>query len=171
MKLLLIVLFFIATIPTHAQVADTLYSKGPFPESWDKNHDLRGTNSKVLAWVHRKDDRPFELKACITLLIRSDSLGKAVYCISEKYTNEKPFNKWDIGSKHHAPREGEFFGFHDIHLRQFDHKPSKAELYQLLNYWGVSLYKNGWRTIECGIDEQLWLDTFGFIPNRSFTSK
>lgn len=171
MKPLLIVLFLITTIPTHAQVADTLYSNTRFPESWDKNHDLRGANSKVLAWTHKKNDEPFELKVCIKLLTSTDSAGKPVFYISEKYTNEKPFNKWHTGSTHYGPQEGQNFGFHDIHLKTFDHKPSKAELYQLLNNWKFSLYEKDWQTIECGIDEQLWLDTFGFIPNRSFTIK
>lgn len=171
MKQILFTVCTIIAVITKAQTTNYLCSKGHFPDTWDKNHDLRGNRTKVLAWTHKKDDQPFELKICITLLISSDSLGKPLYYISEKYTNEKPFNKWYTASIHYAPKEGQVFGFHDLHLEEFDHKPSKIELYELLNHWEFNLNEKDWQTIECGIDEQLWLDSFGFIPNQSFTIK
>ena len=56
-------------------------------------------------------------------------------------------------------------GFYDVHLKRFNHKPSKKEIYSLLNKWEFTFEeKNGLSTIESGIDENLWLTTFGFIP-------
>ncbi len=138
-----------------------------FPDSWDTNRDLRGAQGQVLAWTHKIDTaRPYEYKHCLILFVAKDSSGKDEYFVAEMYTNEKPFNKWHYSAIHFGPDPPRMFGFHDLHLEQFDHRPSRQEMYKLLDRWMFKLTEEGWIIQEWGIDEKLWMQYFGFIPER-----
>ncbi len=159
--------FFILLLLSFVFFQINAQNESKFPDSWDTNNDLRGSNGEVLAWTHKKDTtRPFEYKSCITLVVGKDSLGMDEYFISQMYTNEKPFNKWHQSSIHYGPDSTQLFGFHDVHIERFDHKPTEQEIYKLLDRWMFKLEKNDWITIEHGIDDSLWLKYFGFKPNK-----
>ena len=136
-----------------------------FPELWDKNRNLRGEKGQVLSWTYKKDTiRPFEYKSCIMLVMGKDTSGKDEYYISEMYTNEKPFNEWNHASIHYGPDSTQLFGFHDVHIEKFDHKPSQKEIFILLNHWKFKLIEDDWITVEYGIDKKLCMKYFEFIP-------
>ena len=142
-------------------------SEPTFPESWDKNRNLRKTDSQVLAWTHKLDTtRSYEYKSCIVLLVGKDSLGEKEYFISQMYTNEEPFGEWNYSSIHYGPNGTQMSGFHDLHLERFTYKPSKKEIYKLLSRWKCKLKENGWIIIECGLDEDLWMQYFDFKPTK-----
>jgi len=138
-----------------------------FPNSWDSNRNLRGNNGEVLAWTHKKvKSTSLEYKSCITIVAGVDSSGKDEYYISQTYSNEKPFNKWNISSIHFGPDSNNNMGFYDLHIEEFDSIPSKQEIYNLLDRWMFELNDyDDWTTIEMGIDEDLWSKYFGFIPD------
>jgi hypothetical protein len=171
MKLSLVLLLF--SYGLSAQ--NTPVNSGSFPDSWDKNRDLRGENGQVLAWVHQKDERPFEVKNCILVVYGPDSAGRMEYYISQQYTNEIPFDKWHTGSIHYGPGQSGLHdlnsGYWDVHIEKFDHIPTEKELYDLFNKWKFSFYTEGWQTIEAGIDEKLWKELFGFVPGNDFKTK
>ena len=66
-----------------------------FPDSWDKNRDLRNKRGQILAWVHYKSN-VYENKICIDFVTGKDSLGRIAYYISGMHSSKKPFNKWNF---------------------------------------------------------------------------
>lgn len=147
------------------------FSTSSFPESWDINRELRGNNTQVLAWYHHKDGRRFEYKCCLTLMATFDTAGQKEYFIEELYAKKKPFNEWNTGSIHYGPTAPGEFGFHDLHLELYSHLPSKEEIYKLLNRWMFSFEKEGYVTMESGMDTKLWLEYFHFYPDKKFGQK
>ena len=152
---------------------DTLIKNESFPKTWTKGDWGRG---KILAWVEKKDDRPFDYRSCILFMQGADSAGKLKYFISEYYTNEKPFTKWYISTIHISPRRGRAdttftLGYWDTHLKTFNHKPTEIEIYDLLTKWNFKFYEQGWQTISAGADDKLWLKELGFILNKTWTKK
>lgn len=161
----------------HAQVGNFESAKNSvFPNEWDENRDLRGKNAKVLMWKHVKRGTSYEARYCITLLGGSDSLGNVEYFISEQYSNTTPFIKWHYGFIHYSDyfidsATGISFGYRDLHLQKYDHRPSEDELYKLFQKWRYATPKPNTEIIEAGIDEKLWLNTFGFAVDRQKLSK
>lgn len=142
-----------------------------FPDSWDKNRNLRGRNIVVLAWTHTMINKHNQARTCLTFLSGTDSTGNPEYFISEMSSYKKPFRKWRHSWNYYSPdftyydstfRVGRF----DIHLELFNHKPTETELYDLLSKWGFHLFNKNAKTIEAGIDEALWLRTFGFPVDK-----
>lgn len=154
----------------HAQTGDLRkVVHSAFPDRWDVNRNLRSRNGKVLLWQYTKRDDGFEMKSCITLVSGPDSSGKTEYFISEKYADKKPFAQWQYGFIYYADyftdsATGMRFGFRDVHIERYDHKPTESEIYALLRKWHYAFFKRVSQTIEAGLDEKLWLDTFGFVP-------
>lgn len=147
-----------------------------FPNAWDKNRNLRMRNGKVLAWVHKLNGRGAGYRSCILLVQGTDSSGKAQYFISEMYTDKKPFDKWNQGWIHYGPNlhdtTSKFqIGYFDVHIEKFSHVPAEKELYDLLFRWKFSFFDASMKTIEAGIDKQLWLSIFGFEPEVKKFSK
>lgn len=172
LSVLFLISLIISSIAVHGQSQKTLkFGDSTFPGNWDKNRDLRGRNGVVLAWTHTRSSRNTESKSCIKLVAGLDSAGKAVYFISEMYSDKKPFNKWHHSWRHYSPNYSDTaskmqFGYFDTHIERFDHKPTEKELYELLMRWEFSLFGKDFKTIEAGADGKLWLETFGFIPDR-----
>ena len=142
-----------------------------FPDSWDTNKNLRGKNGKVLLWKHVRNDRKNEWRNCIVLVIHSDSSGNNNYSISEMYTNKKPFKKWHFAWTQYFPNSSDtpqksIEGIFNTHLTTFTHKPTERELFDLFSKWDYSLIEKFSTTLEAGIDESLWLETFGFPPDK-----
>ncbi len=171
-KYLFSLVILIYTAPTFAQL-DTLSKiyNSEFPDSWDSNRELRNRNGKILCWKHIKSGTSSEIKSCIVIVSGPDSTGNMEYYISEKYSNKKPFNKWHWGFIYYADyaidsATGMKFGFRDLHLKKYNHKPTEDELYGLFRKWEYAFFEEGSQTIEAGLDEKLWLDIFGFIPRR-----
>lgn len=140
-----------------------------FPDSWDKNRNMRKNRGQVLAWRHYKN-KDYEYKSCIGFVAGEDSLGKMRYFISEDYTNKKPYNTWStkytrIENYFTAPN-GMKFGYWDLHLEEFDHKPTAKEIYALLKKWRFGFAEDEPTLIEAGLDDKLWLSEFGFLPDR-----
>jgi hypothetical protein len=163
-------------------VSGVSYSQDPkivnkkFPDNWDANRDLRHKNGKVLAWAHYRLDRNTRSKSCLLLVCGSDSSGSINYYISVMYTNKKPYNKWYTGWTHYLPDRSDScsglnIGYFDMHLKRFDHKPTEIELNNLLSKWDFSLTSISVKLIEAGIDEELWFDTFGFIPDKKMLTR
>ncbi len=150
----------IAQVPSKAHL-----NTGRFPESWDPQRTMRGQKREVLAWGQFRDGRPYEFRNCLTLGIYVDSLGKKEYSFSQEYSNEKPFDKWHIGSIHYGPAEDELIGYYDVHLKVFDHRPSEQEIHDLLQKWHFSLVKDRFETVEHGMDKRLWRRKLGFVPD------
>jgi hypothetical protein len=167
-------LFTLLTTPlsTFAQVDS--FSKiinSTFPGKWDTNRDLRGRNGRVLAWTHIRSNRKNESKSCITLVFGPDSTGNIEYFISEMFTNKKPFKNWNHAWVYRQPAKpdsasGLRIGLFYIHLKRFDHKPTEDELYGLFAEWNFHFFEKDSKTFEAGVDEKLWFNTFGFIPDR-----
>lgn len=142
-----------------------------FPNNWDTNRGLRKRNGKVLMWRHIKNVDSNEVRSCIVLVSGPDSTGKPEYFISEWYSDEKPFTKWNRSLSYYPnyfvdTKTGMKFGFRDVHLERYDHKPTKNELYYLLQKWHYTFFETGVQIIEAGVDERLWFETFGFIPDK-----
>jgi len=135
-----------------------------FPDSWDQNKNLRGSNGKVLTWSHFVDTiRHFEYKSCLVFFISKDSIGNPEYFVSSHYTNETPFDNWTFSSIHFGPKSPGLSGFWDVHLEVFNHKPTLNEMQTLLSRWRFKLKDKN--TVEYGVDEELWFNTFGFDFN------
>jgi hypothetical protein len=130
-----------------------------FPNSWDVNRELRGKDGQVLAWAHFKANKTEQSKSCLTLQCWQDSSSKMNYLISAKHSYEQPFNTWRQGYMHYA-------GLLDTHIKGFDHKPTEKELTDLILRWQYCLINMDVKTVEAGLDEKLWFDTFGFIPDK-----
>jgi len=123
----------------HGQTNDfSIIKNSAFPESWDNNRELRGRNGLVLAWTHTKSGKKNEGKSCITLIFGLDSIGNTEYFVIERYTNEKPFTKWDYAWIHYLPNNvdsvsGLRVGFFDNHIKRFEHQPTEKEVYDLFS--------------------------------------
>ena len=171
-KLFLLVILSIPYITSYAQVDSSLrIITGKFPDSWDKKRNLRSRNGKILAWVHFKSGEKFENKVCLQLVYGPDSTGNIEYFISEMYTNKKPFKKWNYEKTRYENYSvdtitGLKFGYWDIHLEVFKHKPTEEELYSLFKKWKFRFLENDPDMVEAGLDDKLWLLVFGFSPNR-----
>lgn len=57
---------------------------------------------------------------------------------------------------------------YDVHLITFDHKPSKMEIYNLLNKWSFRFEMDNKYSVKNGLDNELWMKYFGFEPNIGF---
>lgn len=141
-----------------------------FPENWDANRTLRHRNGEVLLWAHYNRGMANERRVCLVLVTGEDSSGNTDYYLSEMYSDTKPFNKWNYGFIHYSDYfkdtvTGFSFGFHDVHLEVFHHKPTQAELMALLRKWEFCLYERNYKTILAGINSRLWLKRFGFVPD------
>ena len=140
-----------------------------FPESWDKNRNLRNKRGQILAWLHYRNTQ-YENKVCIDFVKGKDSLGKTKYFISEMHTDKKPFNRWNYMytriENYFTSPNGMKFGYWDLHLEEFDHKPTEEELYALLKKWDFWFLENDPNMVEAGLDDKLWLSVFGFLPDR-----
>jgi len=143
-----------------------LFRPGVFPEQWDTNMNLRSGHLQVLAWLHKKDSRPLEVRSCLMLRISTDSLGQKSYILSHKFTNEKPYKVWNDAYIHYGPGTGQVMGYYDFHIKQFDHKPGEQEIDALLKRWQFAIPDDGWHTIASGFDMALWMDVFGFDPSK-----
>ena len=145
-----------------------------FPNGWDKNRNLRGRNAKILAWVCYKS-KGFENKVCISIIPGEDSTGKPEYILSEMHTNKKPFNKWDYVfsyiKDYFINERGLKIGYWYVHLEIFNHKPTETELYSLIKKWRFRFIPSDPAMIEAGLDDNLWLEIFGFLPNRSLLTE
>lgn len=171
MKTIFLILIISITAVTFGQsVKNPPISKGTFPKDWDITNKLK--DYKILAWTQKKDSRPFEYRSCICLSSRFISEGKMEFFIEEKYTNEKPFTKWNTSMIHFSPKESDSTtGYWDFHLQKFDHKPTEKEMYELLTKWNFKFYVKNWKTITAGINENLWLKELGFIPDTEWAIK
>lgn len=162
----------VSSAPTFAQDYNlSAITNSAFPDNWDTNRDLRKRNGKVLAWKHTKRGTYFEGKSCITLVVGSDSTGNTEYFVGEMYSNEKPFTKWHYGFIHYSDyftdsATGMTFGFRDLHLERYSHRPAEEELYSLFQKWNYVFFEKNSKTIEAGLDEKLWREIFGFVPDR-----
>ncbi|MFT3702532.1 MAG: hypothetical protein QM802_09190 [Agriterribacter sp.] len=177
MKTLLLLPIIACCLFSFAQTYDfSKVSNSKFPESWDNNRDLRGKNGQVLAWAYIKTGRKYENRLCLTLVYGPDSTGNIEYFISQMFSSEKPFDKWSYAMVHYLPNKRDTtaklqIGFFDTHIRRFTNKPNEKEIYDLLTKWNFSLFAKGSKTLEAGIDETLWLNSFGFpIDKKKLTT-
>ena len=132
-----------------------------FPESWDPKRTLRGDDEVVLAWTHKQCEGSAS-RTCLLFRKSTDTHSKPVYFLSEEFSTEPPFNKWKTGFIYFAPEKNSTSGFYDSHLQLFDHKPTRKEIYDLLEQWKFQLFEDNYTTIEAGTDKQLWQDLLGF---------
>ena len=107
----------------------------------------------------------------MTFTYSVDSAGCDVYYLSGMYTDEKPFNKWYYMWIHRLPEfsdttSGIRIGYFKFYLEKFNYKPSEKELNDLLDEWDFTLFEKDTKIIEAGIDNNLWMDTFGFVPDK-----
>jgi hypothetical protein len=140
------------------------FSTGTFPEAWDLNRNLRGNKQKVLIWQHCKNDRGREWKSCIVINEFTDSLGKPEYCISMEDTYEPPFEEWHTSWIDYAPDSTSQFGFNDLLLECYHHKPTKKEINQLFGRFKFEFSSERYLTLEAGLDVELWNSVLGFQP-------
>lgn len=146
------------------------FINGTFPESWDTKQSLRHKCEQVLLWKQASRGHKTAYRKCILVLATKDSAGGDMYFISEMYSTAAPFTKWSYGFINYANGlkdtvSGLTFGFHDLHLEVYHHTPTEAELMALLRKWEFFLYDKQETTRVAGIDNKLWLKTFGFVPN------
>lgn len=133
--------------------------------SLDSKIILDGIDEEILVFTNKKDkNRDFEYRSCITLSIHEDSAKNLEYFISGYYTNEKPYRDWNLSSIHFGPDSGQLLGFHDLHIETFDSIPSEKTIIKLLDRWMFTIKEVDYITVEYGIDNELWLKHFGYIP-------
>jgi len=141
-----------------------------FPQSW-MNEGLKEElgRKECLVWLQKKDSRPYEVRSCIAFMRSTDSLGKPEYRLKHIYSADSLFNEWHMGMIHYtSPSEsndGMLFGYWDMHLENFDHKPSKKEINDLFERWHFSVFEKDWEIVDFGINMDLWMDIFGFVPD------
>jgi len=149
------------------------YSTGQFPNQWDLNRELRKSDKEVLGWKHIKNGRGKELRVCITYQEKLDSAGNNKIYIEELESKPPNFNEWQTSLISYAPdlSTPNSIGYHDWLLRSFEHKPTKKEIYKMLEEFKFSVRNHDWMTIEAGIDLELWTKKFGFTPENYLTKK
>lgn len=141
---------------------------GEFPNKWDANRSLRVKNGKILTWRQDKTNGEIISRECILLRIYIDSTHKTIYNIRKMYTNEKPFDNWNVSSIHWGPGYGGLpIGTSELFCTEFSSKPSEKEISSLLEEWGFFYIPQDEIniTIEYGVDRRLWYKTFGFNPS------
>jgi hypothetical protein len=156
-----------------------------FPKEWDKNDDLK--DYKILCWMDKKDKRPWEYKQCLCFTNKVDSEGDTIYTFVEKSCHrggkgirKKSFTAWEThrilyryndNPKETVSAPKDTSGWRTMfHERQFDHKPSESDIYNLIIDWGdFEFFKEPWQTKLAGSDDNLWIKEFGFIPNRNWS--
>jgi hypothetical protein len=146
--------------------------KSVIPDTWNTNKDIRKKIGDVLAWKHIKvRTQQYEEKSCIGIRIEPDSLGRYYYIVSEIYSNKDPFDTWIYQYTYYDNyyidtvtkiKTKDW----DLNIKAYNHKPSEAELYALLQKWQFHLSEIDPNTIEAGLNDNLWKSTFGFLPNR-----
>jgi hypothetical protein len=148
-----------------------VFSTDSFPDSWDTKRELRGEDGKVLTWIHGINDAGNEWKSCLLLQVKDDYRGHVEYSIMQKNSHQSPFDEWNIGFIDYAPDSVSKFGFNDLLVRTYEHVPTKKEIYKLFNEFHFEFQSNTYLTLEAGLDKKLWMNSFGFIPQKYLPQK
>lgn len=145
--------------------------------SWQNMEFLEEVGTAdVLIWLDKKDPRPFEVRSCITISTSFDSIGNMEYLLKHIYANDSEFKKWTTTGMHYEMDYREsvnagYVGGWDWHVEKFEHRPSKAEMEELLEKWRFFVDTGNWTVVSFGLNKQVWMDVFGFVPEFNVDAK
>ncbi len=157
-----------------SQVDVSVLHQTIFPEQWDADRNLRGQNGEVLIWT-REYNKQFESerRSCILLETETNLTGEKVYSISEKTSDERPYNKWYTMTIHRHPgkdleKDEKPENYRISRAMKFTESPTKAQLLQVMQIGGYYFDqgKEQWECLEAGIHAQLWEKMYGSPPDK-----
>lgn len=120
-------------------------------------------DARILVWEVKEDDRPLYVEQAI-LWLRWGAEGAGRWMLVNAYRHPKdlqPLPHWAMAEVFDAPGYAE--------LREFDHPPDNAEVYQFLeDTWWTFEQERGWTLLHAAVCADVWSDVIGEAPTRFY---
>lgn len=123
------------------------------------------TETRILIWQIKEDDRPLRVESCIVWLRREDRRGQR-WVLANLYRHPskgQPLPEWRLSAVHDAPHTPR---------KEYDHPPNNEEVYKFLEQtWWEFRPRDGFKLIDAAVCVSAWKEAIGQVPTMFYNEQ